>query len=234
MLHELDGANLTEVASALDLPNSTVHNHLATLIEGGYVVREDDVYQLSLRFLELGEYTRNRLKLYDAGRSEIDNLAETTGEVASILVEEVGLGVYICSVRGTDAVPLDIQVGKTIYLHTTALGKCILAGLPEERVEEILDMHGLVAYTENTITDRSSLFTELEAVREQGIAYDREERVNGVACMAAPLRTETGKVLGALSVSGPARRFSDEETMTEYVDLLHNTTNIIELKLAHS
>ena len=233
-LRDLDGARLTEVAAACDLPNSTVYNHLATLIECGYVVREDDTYRLSLRFLRLGEYTRGRLKLYDVGRSEAGNVAEATGEVASIIVEESGFGVHICSIDGPNSVPLDTRVGKRVRLHATAPGKCILAGLPDERVEEILDSNELVAYTENTITDRGALSAEIATVRERGIAYDWEEQVNGIARIAAPVRTETGKVLGALGISGPIQRFSDAEVMAEYVESLHEATNIIELKLAYS
>lgn len=233
-LRELDGARLTEVAAACDLPNSTAYNHLMTLIECGYVVREDDNYRLSLQFLDLGEYTRGRRKLYNVGHSEVEDIAETTGEVASIVVEEAGFGVYICSVDGPDAVPLDIHVGKRVRLHTTALGKCILAGLPDEHIERILNSNELVACTENTITDRETLFAEVETIREQGIAYALEERVNGIACIAAPVRAETGKVLGALGISGPVQRFSNAETSRKYVESLHNATNVIELKLAYS
>lgn len=229
-LRELDGARLTDLALEVELPNSTVHNHLATLIDAGYVVCEDNTYRLTHRFLDHGEYTRSRRKLYSAGRPEIDELAATTGEIASLLVEERGLGVFLYSARGDDAVPLDIQVGKHVHMHTTALGKCILAGLPDERVDEISSTHGLPACTENTITDPEELRDELDVIREQGFARDDEERVKGVTCIAAPVKAETGKILGAISVSGPVHTLDD----TAIIEALQSATNVVELKLVYS
>lgn len=89
-LREMDGARLTELADRLELPNSTVHNHLSTLMERDYVLKDGDVYRVSLRFLDLGEYARNRRKVYELAKPEIGELADETGEVANLLVEENG------------------------------------------------------------------------------------------------------------------------------------------------
>ncbi len=232
-LRELDGARLTEISAHLDLPDSTVHNHLRTLVHRGYVVRDDNIYRVSLRFLDFGEYARSRRKIYEHAKSEIDKLADETGEAASLLVEEDGRGVYIYDAQAGDAIPADTDPGKHVALHATALGKAILAYLPNSRIEAIFDQRGLSAQTSKTITDRDELVAELETIRERGFAVDDEERIRGIRCVAVAIKNENGQVIGAISVSGPASRI-DADPDERLLDELLRAKNIIELKLAHS
>lgn len=232
-LRELDGARLTEISAHLDLPDSTVHNHLRTLVQRGYVVRTENTYRVSLRFLELGEYARSRRKIYEVAKPEVDELAAETEESANLLVEEDGLGVCVYNAQAGDAIPLDMYPGKHVVLHATALGKAILAYLPESKVERIFDERGLLARTPETIVNRDELLAELETVREQGFAVDDEERVRGVRCIAVAIKSETGQVIGAISVSGPASHI-DSDLRDRLVDELRRAKNIVELKLAHA
>jgi DNA-binding IclR family transcriptional regulator len=233
-LREMDGARLTELADRLDLPNSTVHNHLSTLMERDYVLKDGDVYRVSLRFLDLGEHARNRRKVYELAKPEIEELADETGEIANLLVEENGRGVYLWSSEGENAVPLDIAPGKHVHLHATALGKCILAHLPEKRVEEIIDRRGLLAETDATITDSDALMEELEAVREQGYAIDDEERLTGMRCIGTTVKSESGNVIGAISVSGPTSAMPMDRLTDSLAEQLEGAANVIELKVAYS
>ncbi len=232
-LRELDGARLTEISAHLDLPDSTVHNHLRTLAQRGYVVRDNNTYHVSLRFLDFGEYARSRRKVYELAKSEIDTLAFETEESASLLVEEDGVGVYIYNTQGDDAIPLDTRPGKHVPLHATALGKAILAYLPESKTESIFDRRELSAQTVKTITDPVELRAELEMIREQGYAVDDEERVRGVRCIAVAIKNENGQVIGAISVSGPASRL-DDDLRERLLKNLRRAKNIIELKLTHT
>lgn len=233
-LREMDGARLTELADRLGLPNSTVHNHLSTLMERDYVVKDGDVYRVSLRFLDLGEYARDRRKVYELAKPEIEELAAETGEVANLLVEENGWGVYLYSSKGEDAVPLDISAGKHVHLHATALGKCILAHLSDKRVEEIVERRGLSAETDNTITQFDALAEELETVRERGYAIDDEERVPGMRCIGTPVKSESGNVIGAISVSGPVSAMPMDRLTDALADQLLGAANVVELKVAYS
>ncbi|MUV57285.1 IclR family transcriptional regulator [Halogeometricum sp. CBA1124] len=233
-LRELNGARLTTLSEELDIPNSTVHSHLSTMMERGYVVKEGDVYRISLRFLELGEYTRSIRKVYTVTKPEVNELAEETGEVVSLLIEEAGKGVVLHTEKGPGAVPLDIDPGKHVHLHTSALGKAVLAYLPNDRVETIIDRHGLPTYTEQTITDREQLSTELSEIREQSLAFDREERVAGTSSVAVPIRTEDGRIIGSVGMSGPTSRLSEDRINSALVEALHDVTNIVELKLTYS
>ncbi|ODR81668.1 IclR family transcriptional regulator [Haladaptatus sp. W1] len=232
-LRELDGARLTEIAAHLDLPDSTVHNHLRTLVQRGYVVRDGNTYHVSLRFLDFGEYARSRRKVYEVASPEIDELASETEESANLLVEEDGMGVYIYNAQGGNAIPLDTHPGTRVPLHATALGKAILAFLPESKTEAIFDRRGLPVQTSKTITDRDELRGELAAVRERGYAVDNEERVRGVRCLAVAIKNENGQVIGAISVSGPASRV-EGDVRDRLLDGLRRAKNIIELKLAHA
>ena len=233
-LQEMDGGTVTEVADYVDLPKSTVHNHLQTLYSNEYLTREGDVYSLSLRFLELGGYTRDRMDVFQVAESEIKTLAEQTGELVNLLVEEHGLGVYLYREHGEDAVELDAYAGKRQYLHSTAFGKAMLAYMSEQRVEDILDRHGLPARTDQTITDREELFEDLKAIRDRGYAYDDEESLQGLRCVAAPIHAPNDSVIGAVSVSGPISRLSESRFTDELPELLQNRTNIIEINVTYS
>ena len=120
-----------------------------------------------------------------------------------------------------------------VHLQSTALGKAILAHTPRERVEQILDQHGLPQITENTITDRQELLDELEAVRERGFAIDDEERISGIWCIGAPIKSDD-RVLGAVSVSGPTSRMKNERLNDEVANMMRSTANVIEVNSTYS
>ncbi|MGM0605780.1 MAG: IclR family transcriptional regulator [Halobacteriota archaeon] len=228
-----EGAGVTELAEHLQLPKSTVFNHLKTLEHNEYVTKDGDTYDVGLRFLYLGEYARNRRRLAKVGAPEIDKLADRTNEMANLLVEEHGRGVFIYKQKGADAVNMDTHEGKRVHLHTTAFGKAILAYLPAERVESIIDRHGLPQATEHTITDRDALYEELAQIRDRGHAFESEERLKGLQCVAAPIVTAES-VIGAVSVSGPKSRMRGEWLREDLPALIKSTANVIEINLTYS
>lgn len=233
-LETLDGAGVTELADHLDLSKSVVYNYLSTLREEKFVVKEGDTYRLSLQFLLVGEYVRNQNTLYQIGKTELETLAEKTGEFAHLAAEQHGLSVNLYKVSGEKAVGSSYQVNKlqrADYLHFSATGKAILAYLPRERVEWIVDRYGLPAKTEETITDRDALFEELEAVRERGYALNDEEEIKGLQAVGAPVRNRHGRVLGSISVSGPVRRMKQPEYHEDLVENVVNTANVVEVNV---
>ncbi|WP_129115497.1 IclR family transcriptional regulator [Halegenticoccus tardaugens] len=228
-----EGAGVTELSQHLELPKSTVYNHLKTLERNEYVTKREGTYDIGLRFLQLGEYARNRRRVTKIGPPEIDKLAEQTNEMANLLVEEHGRGVFVYKSKGPDAVHMDTHEGKRVHLHTTAFGKAIMAYLPEERVDAIIDRHGLPRATPHTITDRDELFDELEVIEKRGYAFDREERLTGLQCVAAPVMTDDAIVAG-VSVSGPKSRMQGEWFTDELPSLVKGTANVIEINLTYS
>ncbi|MFB6114568.1 MAG: IclR family transcriptional regulator [Halodesulfurarchaeum sp.] len=233
-LKSIEEAGVTEVSREVDMPKSTTHNYLKTLESSGMVINHDGHYRLSLKFLDLGGYARNHLEIYQAGKDEIDNLAEETGELANLLVEENGKGVYIYQAEGENTVPVDTWIGKRTHLTVTALGKAILAHYSRDHVEEILDRHGLPELNDNTITDPETFYSELSRVSDRGVAFDDEERLDGIRCVAAPVRDADGAVLGAISVAGPTHRLTGDYYEEELPERVLQAANVTELGVMYS
>lgn len=229
-----DGGRVTEIAEETGLSKSAVHKHLATLVAHGYVVKDGDRYSLSFRFLDIGGYVRAQFPRANVIKTKVQELATETGEVAQCMTEQSGKSVVLYRETGTNGVPTRTRPGKRMFLHQTASGKAILSQLPRERVEEILDQHGLPRATDATITDREELFEELETTRDRGIAYSLGESTRGLYAVAAPMTKPDGTVLGAFVVSGPTHRMRGQPMDEEYPDLLLSLVNEVELNIAHS
>ncbi|SEW14677.1 IclR family transcriptional regulator [Natrinema salifodinae] len=234
VLQELDGAGVSEVTDHVDIGKSAVHNHLTTLANREYVDKDGDEYHIGLSFLGLGAYARNRTPIYDVAKSQVDELADETGELVNLLVEKNGRGIYLYQAQGENAVELDTHEGKRVRLHCTGLGKAILAFRPREEVEGMLSEHGLPRLTPRTITDREDLYAELEAIREQRYAVDREERLNGLRCLAAPITDDADRSIAAVSVSCPVHRVDDERFHEALTEAVLGTANVIELEHNYS
>lgn len=234
IVQELDGAGVSEVSDRVDIGKSAVHNHLNTLVNKEYLSKKGDEYHIGLSFLGLGAYARNRTGIYNAARHEVDNLADETGELANLLIEQNGTGIYLYQSKGENAVELDTYEGKRVGLHCTGLGKAILAFRPREEVEEILDTHGMPRITDQTITDREEFFDELEVIRERKYATDREERLMGLCCVAAPITNDQDRSIGAISVACPLHRVGDQRFREELPNSVLGTANVIELEYNYS
>lgn len=232
-LREMDSAGVTELADHLEMPKSTVHDHLQTLEQGEYVVKSSGQYRIGVKFLELGGHQRKQMKIFRIAKPEIQNLASETGQHANLMIEENGMGVFLHTAKGDDAVQLDTYAGRRVHLQTTALGKSILARLPRERVEEILDQRGMPQITKRTVSDREELFEELDTIRDRGIAVDDGERVRGMRCVAAPILGPDDEVAAAVSVSGPKSEFRDEQFEYELPDRVRRTANVIEVNFTY-
>ncbi|WP_368280072.1 IclR family transcriptional regulator domain-containing protein [Halomarina oriensis] len=229
-LRETGGAGVTTVAKETGYSKATVHNHLATLEHEEYVVRTGDgTYELGFRFLDLAHHARRRIGIYDLVRREVDKLAAESGEMALYTVEEHGWGVCIYRELGENAVQTPLYVGYRSALHHTAVGKAILAYLPRSRVEAIIKRRGLTVQTEDTITDPDQLFDELDAIRDRGFAFNREETIPGLVGVGAPIIGQGGTVEGAISIIGPASRMDEERFYGEIPDMITRSVNIIEI-----
>ena len=232
-LRDLDGAGVTEVADHLSMPTSSAHDYLRTLEREGYIVQENGVYRVGAWFLGTGEYYRSSKAIYEVGRPEVDEMAEETGEHANLMIEEHGLGVFLYRARGENAVELDTYSGMRVHLHTTSMGKAILAHRPRQEVEEVIDRHGLPQSTSSTVTNRDHLFEEFDRIREQGYATDDEERIKGTRCVAAPILSDDGRSLGAVSISAPKSRLYGDGFEEETPAIVMDHANVIQLNLTY-
>lgn len=230
-LWRADGAGVTELTDLVDLPKSTVHAHLSTLREKGYVLQDDGEYRLSLRFLTYGEHVKEAEPLYHVARDPVEDLAERTGERVFCSKEQNGLATVICVSEGARSLDSDITVGTHMYHHASATGKAMMAHMEEERIEEIIDEWGLPGFTEDTLTTREALFADLERVRERGVATSLAEYRPGVNVIAAPILTEDDDVAGSVALSGPEQRLRSEWGEEELYDHLLAAANTIEVNL---
>lgn len=229
-LQEQEGAGITELARELDLSKTAVYHHVMSLKELGYVVRDGNAYKLSLRFLNLGKYIQINNDLYEEGKPVVDELADRSREKSHLTIEENGRLVYLYKAEAEEAVGRQFPVGERDYLHHSAAGKAILAHLPEEQTETIIEESGLPSRTENTITDGDELREELARVRENGYAINDEEEIRGIKAVAAPVMGESGAVIASVSVSGPATRL-DGQTQRELSEMVQEAANILQIRL---
>lgn len=232
VLERLEGARVTEVAEELEIPPSTAHNHLATLEELGYVVKEGDFYHPSLEFLRLGHYVRNRKEEYRIAELYTQKLNDRTDCRSIFVVEEHGRGVFLHTASGDRPEWRHEDLGNKLYLHSTAVGKAMLAELPPRRVDEIVDRWGLPEQTDNTITDREELEAELEEVRDLGYAFNRGENISKMWAVGVAVTGRDGQVVGAFSVSGAAETMRGEWFENELPETVLGVANEFELDLS--
>lgn len=228
------GQTVSELANELDLPVSTTHNYLDSLSQTEFVVQDGRIYHPSTKFLEIGERRRQRMSVVKAAAEELPELAETTGEHVSLMIEENGLGVLITLEKGEDAIDIDAFHGVRTSLHTVAPGKAILSYLPQSRVKEILDQHGIEQMTKHTVTDRERLYEQLSQIREQGYAIDRGERMSGMTCIAVPILDMNDRVRAAVCVCSPSHRVDDDDRVDEIVKAVERSANVIQVNLDYS
>lgn len=233
-LIDLDKAGVTTLAEHLDIAKTTVYTHLATLRKHQFVKKVDDKYQLSLKYYRYGMYCRNRNKLFMAANPEIHELATETKEYAHLLIEEFGRGVYLDLVKGDrgidDTYHLEgLEAGE--YLHVSAAGKAYLAELPERRIDEIIAEHGLPRFTKCTITTREELIDDLETIRERGYSLNDQEQVLKARSVGAAIQTNDGEPVGAISVSGPIKRLTEDRIKNEIGEKVMEKANLIELNI---
>lgn len=233
-LQRNDGAGVTELAAEVDLTKGTIHSYLASLEEHDFVTNEGGTYSLGHGTLRYGGWVLEQNRFYAQAIDHVRTLAERTGEIAALSIEEHGRNVYLDPMRGDEAINLDVRLGDRLPMHCVGSGKAILAMLPEERVHTIVDEYGLPSYTSNTITEIDGLLAELENIRERRIAFDNEERIEGVRSVAAPvINDETNDVYGAITVSGPKGRMKGDWYSEELPEYVHDTAREISINLTY-
>ncbi|UPM44232.1 IclR family transcriptional regulator [Halocatena salina] len=232
-LWNTNGATVTELADRLDIAKSTAHAHLATLEQREFVVKNGNTYQLSLRFLELGIHVRDQIELSRIAEPLLEKLAEETGEAIWLIVEEHGWAVYLNKAMGEDALQIKSTIGERSHLHYLAAGKALLAYVPHENVESIVERRGLPGRTSHTITEPNELFTELAAIRERGYAFNENEEIDGVRGVGVPICAED-RAIGAVGIGAPENRLRGKRFREEVPNQLLGAANEIELRITYS
>jgi DNA-binding IclR family transcriptional regulator len=232
LLEEVNGARVSEIADRMGKPKSTIHGHLATLKEKQFVIQEGDFYLLGPELLRLGNQVRTRESGFVLARKFTERLFEETGLRSTFAVEMGGRAVFLHTASGNKMGWAHEQLGNSLYLHNTAVGKAILAELPDSRIGQIIDRWGLPAETENTITDRDALFAELETIREQGYAVNRAENFKELYAIGDAATRNPGDVIGGFSVTGPEHAVTGADREAELARTVTDMVTEFELELA--
>jgi len=227
--------NMTEISEKLGLYPSTIHRILDTLKYWGYVEQNTNTqkYQLGLKLLELGMAKLHQIDLVREVTPYLKELVKQYNETVHLGVLEEGEVLYLAKEESSQTIRMISYIGKRAPLHCTALGKVLLAYMSEEERKKILEEKELPRLTKNTITDKGELEKELDKIREQDFALDREENEKDVRCIGAPIRNYKGKVIAAISISSPIFRI-DKNVENNLKEALIKTTNKISKRLGYN
>ncbi|MFF7445473.1 MULTISPECIES: IclR family transcriptional regulator C-terminal domain-containing protein [unclassified Streptomyces] len=205
-------AGVSEVAAEIDVHKSTAFRLLGALEARGLVEQagERGKYRLGFGIVRLAGAVTGRIDITQQGRPVCERLAGEIGETVNIAVMQEHYAINLYQVRGPGAVTAHNWVGQLTPLHATSSGKILLAHLPAKQRAALLTETGTKKVTPHTITAKTKLEKNLAEARERGYAYTIEELEIGLHAMAAPIRDRDGKVVAALSASGPSYRFTEE------------------------
>jgi len=235
LLQHGSSMHMTEISEKLGLYPSTIHRILDTLKHRGYVEQDpkSQKYRLGLKLLELGMAKLHQMDLAREATPYLKELVKQCNETVHLGVLEGGEVLYLAKEESSQTIRMISYVGRRAPLHCTALGKVLLAYLSAEEREKILGEKVLPRLTENTITDKMELEQELDKVREQGFALDREENEKDVRCIAAPIRNYQGEVIAALSISSPIFRI-DKNAQNNLKEAIIETSKKISMRLGYN
>ena len=200
--------SVAEVAERVGADRATAYRMLMTLVQAGYVRRDESakLYRLSFKVLSLARHLVSEDERASQILSTLRRISEETGETVHYSALDRDAAVLLFRAKGTQRVAVDFQIGDRSPLHCSSIGKVLLAYLDAPAVEAILAA-GLPQVAPNTITDPEAMRAELTAVRAQGYAFDDLEFAPDMRCVAVPVFENGGSVPGGIAISGPSSRF---------------------------
>jgi DNA-binding IclR family transcriptional regulator len=203
---------LSYVADSVDIDKSTTYRMLNTLVEAGYVIRDEvsKRYSLSYKVVYLSRNLLAENEVSRLSRQILEELTTITQETVHLNILDDHQTVLIQKVKGTQLVAVDFQIGDRSRLHCTSIGKALLAFQDVRFIEKVIAA-GLPHVASNTITNPDDLRRELHRIRSQGYALDDHEFSDNMRCIAAPIFERDGQVRMGFSISGPDTRFTLEK-----------------------
>lgn len=201
------GLNSTRVSEKLGLPKSSVHDILSTLEKESFVFRsQGGGLQLGLRLFELGNKSLGNIEIRKVSESCLQWLNKEIDETVHLTILENDEVLYIECFESSKRLRINSVIGVRAPLYCTAVGKAIMAYLPESEIDRIIKTYGIPKITDQTIIDAQELKKELAATARRGYAIDNSEHEEGVRCVAAPIQSRMGDISASISISGPTQR----------------------------
>jgi IclR family KDG regulon transcriptional repressor len=214
---------LIEISNLVGLNKATTHRIISTLVDNGFVTQDPKTgkYKLGLKSFEIGQIAMSMMELRSVARPIVERLRDISEETVHVVVLDRGKVLYIDKVDSPRSIRMTSFIGQRVFPHSTAVGKVLLASLSDDEVVQICQRNGMPAQTPYTITSIEKLLDKLKKIRDNDFAVDDEENELGLRCLAAPVRDFAGKVIAAISISGPTTRVAMER-VPELIEHLKN------------
>lgn len=228
------GLTFAQIIADLDLPKSSTHGLLKTMLGRGYLTQgEDRRFRLGVRLWEAGQAWLTGVDLAAVARGPLEAARDRLNETVQLAVLDGVDNIYVAKVEADHRVVLQSAVGSRLPASTTGLGKALLSGLTDDEIRERFSGYEFPAFTERSITSLEGLLSAVAAARDRGYAVDDGEYTPGVCCVAVPVRNHEGAICAAMSVSVPEIRGRklDEPRV---VDVLLTYANVITTELGGS
>ncbi|HEY0772716.1 MAG TPA: IclR family transcriptional regulator [Nocardioidaceae bacterium] len=222
---------LSDVARAAGLTRAAARRFLLTLVDLGYVRTDGKLFELTPRVLDLGYAYLSSISLPGVAEPHLEHLVAETHESSSMSVLDGRDIVYVARVPTSRIMTVAINVGTRFPAYATSMGRVLLAGLPEDKLEEYLAGVHLDQLTERTVTSAEDLRAVLDEVRREGYALVDQELEAGLRSLAAPVRDKRGRVIAAVNISSHVSRLSREKATREFLPLLLEAAERIERDL---
>jgi len=224
---------VAEIARRLGLSQSTVSRMIGTMEQMGFVERDpvSGLVQPGLELVTLAGVALNQVDVQRYAQEDLSAVASELGLAANLAILRGDRIFYLSTVEGPKAPKLYTMIGKRNPIHCTAIGKVLVAFLSDDKREGLLKRISYPALTSNTITSAEELGPVLDRIRVQGYGEEREELAFGRACVAAPIRSASGEVVAAASISGPLSALALDERRDQLVSRLIEMTDHISSKL---
>lgn len=229
---------VTELAKEIGTNKSTIFRFLAQMQSIGILDKDQQTekYRLGLKLFELGNRVQLRTALVEKTHPTLITVATRITETVHIAVLKNHQVFYIDKVESPQGLKISSHIGSYNPAYSTALGKVLLTFSSEEQQQNTLtylfDKNKTTAFTERTITDKTKMLLELQQIKQNGYAIDREEFEVGLTCVAIPIFNQNQQIIASLSASGPANRFKENE-VKNYVATLKEGALAIQGKIGN-
>jgi IclR family transcriptional regulator, KDG regulon repressor len=225
---------ITDISERMQLHKSTVHSLLKTLQHHHYIEQnpENGKYRLGMKLFERGNLVIRHLDIRSVSKKYLIDISMKTGNTVHLVILDGKEGIYIDKVEGTSGTVLYSRIGRRVPIHSSAVGKVLVAFKSDKELKELLNGYVYKRHTANTITSEEEFLKELERVRSSGYALDREENEPGITCVAVPIRDHSRNVIAAISMSQPSAKVNDT-VLNEEIQLLQRAAEQISTEMGY-
>jgi DNA-binding IclR family transcriptional regulator len=233
--HEKNRLTLTDLTKLTGMPKGTVQRILFTLQKEGYLIKseEDKTYKLSMKFFQLASVALKELDVIPISRPHLKRIRDQTGECVYLNIIHEDERMCVDFFAGHHELQAYVHIGQRSPLYAGASAKALLAFLPDEEIERILNGKTIEKITPNTITDKREIWQEIVKIREKGFAVSQAERIEGIVSISFPIFNYANDVVASISMMIPTAR-AKKETLPDYIRQLGQAAKTISNELGFS